>query len=173
MIRSWKFYFIMVCIAAVLAAGCTDEDLGVTAPATPAVTLPPVTMAPTSLPAPSTLITTSPPVITITATPVKPPLPSPIDESGIGTRMIKFTTVGPGSVQIKINYTSDLGNITNCYEETYSVNLAGKSIDQRLFYAKVDEWHNQKTTFNLISPGDYSLTVRGCYGWKMDVDNAK
>ncbi|MDD1685119.1 MAG: hypothetical protein LUQ19_04420, partial [Methanoregula sp.] len=65
------------------------------------------------------------------------------------------------------------GNVSNCEEEVYSVKLAGKSIDQRLFYGVVDDPHDQKTTFNLIWPGYYTLAVRGCHGWKIDVDNAE
>ena len=172
----WKFYIIVVCITVVLVAGCTDEELGVTPPPTSIPTLPPTPMT-TTTPAPEPTLFipeyTNPPATTVEKTPVKPPLQSPVHGQGLGPGIVGFTTEGPGPVLVKINYTSAWGNVSNCEEEVYSVKLAGKSIDQRLFYGVVDDPHDQKTTFNLIWPGYYTLAVRGCHGWKIDVDNAE
>jgi hypothetical protein len=173
--KFWRVCLIAVCGIAVLTAGCTDEELGVTPPPTTTAIATAITV-PTTTPTPEPTLFipeyTNPPATTVETKPVKPPLPSPVQGSGLGFGIVGFTTEGPGAVRIKINYTSAWGNVTNCDEETYSVKLAGKSIDQRLFYGIVDNPHDQKTTFNLISPGYYTLSVRGCHGWKIDLDNA-
>jgi hypothetical protein len=88
--------------------------------------------------------------------------------------IMRFQTVASGIVKFTIHYNSDLGYDQEwCSEYPRAfIRLAGASIETTLYNDVSTSAYTGTTTFNLISPGNYSLSTTGCFGWQVDIDNA-
>jgi len=96
------------------------------------------------------------------------PLESPVTLSGVGNEMVWFDTVAPGMVTFRIKYGGPQ-YVKNCEEKRLMVMLAGASIDTTLVSTGSGSYKTLTKTFNLLSPGRYSLSVKGCYEWQITV----
>ena len=87
---------------------------------------------------------------------------------------MRFSTVAPGIVKFTIHYHAGLGDKGEfcADDDRATIRLAGASIDKTLYSDATKTAYAGTTTYNLISPGKYSLTTRGCYGWQVEIDNA-
>ena len=127
--------------------------------------------------APGVAVTTINPttITSVTTTGASSPglaIPSPLTFRGIGSKIIYFDTKAPGNVKFRIYYNLSEGEDLKCSEEVTRFQLAGKSVDTTLYYGKVYHLHDAVHTFNLLTPGQYSIMVKGCWGWNMLIDNA-
>jgi hypothetical protein len=101
-----------------------------------------------------------------------PAIPSPVNLSGIGSKMVSFEAKHPGDVKFRIYYNISAGEDPECVDDVARFRLSGPTIDTVLYYGRVDALHDSDHTFRLPAPGRYSLTVQGCWGWYILVDNA-
>ena len=172
------FLLLMIAIA-----GCTDKDLGVADPTTAATPVPAIisshaTTIPTSnppTPRPTTIVTTK----TIAPQASGKPLAAPVTLTGVGNQIVRFSTVAPGTVALKIKYPYSACTyvgcskpVENCEEKQLVFALAGKSIDTNLVYKPIASSVDTTKTFNLLSPGGYSISVKSCNQWQIVVSNA-
>jgi hypothetical protein len=103
------------------------------------------------------------------------PVASPVTVNGTSGHIMRFQTDGPGIVKFTINYaggTPDESREGCAKDDRAVIRLAGSSIDTSLYNGPAKETYRGTATFNLISPGSYSLTTRGCYNWEVVIDNA-
>jgi len=169
--NTWRIALTFFCIAAVLIGGCTDAELGVvtptstTAPPTAAVTVPATVV---SMSIPTTKLT---PPITTAPLSGKPLEKSPLILSGIGDQILRFDVRHPGKVKFDFRYSSYYGTVENCRIAPVSLTLAGPSVDIVLSPIMRNVIDGTKTV-NLPMAGGYTLTTKGCYGWKVNLTNA-
>jgi hypothetical protein len=128
------------------------------------------TVIPTKTAAAATTAATAVPTTADTSS--APALPSPITLNGVGSKMVYFEAKHPGDVKFKIYYNLSEGEDLKCIDDVTRFRLAGPTIDSTLYYGKVDKLHDAVHTFRLPVPGKYSITVTGCWGWNILVDNA-
>jgi hypothetical protein len=96
------------------------------------------------------------------------PMEAPITLSGVGNEMVWFDTQEPGVVNFKIRYGGPQ-YVKNCEEDKLVVTLAGASIDTTLVSTGSGSYKTLTRSFNLLPPGRYSLSVKGCYEWQITV----
>jgi len=173
---------IVLLVASGIFAGCTGESKEKVSPVitSAAVTAPTVPAVQTQKTAPVTTIATTKTIPATTKTPVptlapSKPFASPVTVNGTSGRMMKFHTDAPGTVKFTIRYEG--GSFDDSREgcakdDRASLRLAGASIDTPLYNGVASEQYSGTATFNLISPGSYSLSTRGCYNWEVTIDNA-
>jgi hypothetical protein len=171
--------FIVLLVATIILAGCVSESKEKGTPIiTPTVTTPAIPTTPAQKIVEITkVVTTKKTVVTTktsapTVAPSKP-IESPVTLNGTSGNIMRFHTIAPGLVKFTIRYSSSLGDNKECSDYPRAViRLAGASIDTALYNGVSTASYTGTTTFNLVSPGKYSLTTSGCYGWKVDIDNA-
>ena len=168
--------FIVLLVAAIIIAGCASESkenlspeitsaVGTTS-ATPTI--------PTQKMVEITTMVTIKTIPTPTKAPSKP-VASPVTVNGASGNIMRFHTDAPGIVKFTINYaggTLDENREGCSRDDRASLTLAGAAIDTSLYNGVATETYTGIATFNLISPGSYSLTTRGCDNWKVVIDNA-
>jgi hypothetical protein len=166
---------IVLLMASVIIAGCASESPKNVAPPVISTVITPSAM-PTTPAQERVTITT---VITTKKTPAPTaaptnPIASPISVNGTSGKILRFYTVAPGIVKFTIQYAGNLNkNNDVCSDNDRAViRLAGASTDTALYNGVATSTYTGTTTYNLISPGNYSLTTRGCYDWQVDIDNA-
>ncbi|RPI38688.1 MAG: hypothetical protein EHM53_08310 [Methanoregulaceae archaeon] len=171
---------IVVLVAAIIIAGCASEPAKkVTVVSTsPVITSPAVpTTAAQKMVTITSVVTTKPLTTKMTTAPTvipSKPIPSPVTVNGTSGRMWRFFTVAPGIVKFTIQY---MGNYDNSREgcskdDRAFIRLAGSSIDTTLHNGPARDTYTGTATYNLISPGNYSLTTKGCLDWRVVIDNA-
>ena len=115
-----------------------------------------------------TPVMTTTPAATAFPTPeeIKSPMAESVILTGVGSQIVWFDTVRPGIVTFKMRPYAGPQYVKNCENTGFVVKLAGKSIDTQLYPS-----HPASTTktFNLLSPGRYSLTVKSCEQWAITV----
>ena len=167
--------FIFLLMVTIIIAGCVSES--------PKKVAPPITS--TIIPTPAnptthtqekvtiTTVITTKKTPTPTAAPSKP-IASPVSVNGTSGKILRFSTVAPGIVKFTIKYAGNLNkNNDECSDNDRAViRLAGASTDTALYNGMAKSTYTGTTTYNLISPGNYSLTTRGCYDWQVTIDNA-
>jgi len=168
--------FIVLLVAITGIAGCAGESKGNGAPE--------ITSAPVTTPSPPAIHTqkivrTTTPVTTKTVpTPPKAllkPVAHPVTVNGTPGKIMRFQTDGPGIVKFTINYaggTADESREGCAKDDRAVIRLAGSSVDTSLYNGPATETYRGTATFNLIAPGSYSLTTRGCSNWEVVIDNA-
>jgi hypothetical protein len=119
----------------------------------------------------TTIIPTKTVAPTTLTTPAGPAVPTPIKLSGIGSKMVYFETKEPGEVKFKIYYNISEGEYLKCTDDVALFRLAGTYNDNTLYYGPVYKLHDGIHTLNLLFPGRYSITVKGCWGWNIVIDN--
>lgn len=167
--------FIVFLMATIIIAGCVSESPNhVAPPITSTVISPPA--IPTTLAQEKITITT---VMTTKKTPAptaapSKPIASPVTVNGTSGKILRFYTVAPGIVKFTIQYAGNLNkNNDVCSDNDRAIiRLAGASTDTALYNGEAKNTYAGTTTYNLISPGNYSLTTQGCYDWKVDINNA-
>jgi hypothetical protein len=167
--------FIFLLIAIISVAGCISESKE---KATPVITSPVITpsVIPTTAAQKMIKTTTVVPTKTTPTPTVVPskPIASPVTVNGTSGHTMRFYTVAPGIVKFTIRYSSSLGDKGEfCSDDDRAIiRLAGASTDKTLYNDVAKNQYSGTTTYNLISPGNYSLTTKGCYGWQVNIDNA-
>lgn len=174
------FHFIVILVAIIIIAGCTGESKGKVTPefTSVVVTAPAIPPAPAQKTVEITTVVTTKVVPTPTKTPAptkapSKPIPSLVTVNGSSGYIMRFSTVAPGIVKFTIHYNSALGNKGEfCSKNDRAIiRLAGASTDKTLYNGLAKTAHTETTTYNLISPGNYSLSTSGCYGWRVDIGN--
>ena len=173
---------IVLLVASGFVAGCTGESKEKVSPViTSAVVTPPaISPIQTQKPGTVTKMVTTRTIPAPTKTPAPTtapakPVASPLTVNGTSGKILRFRTDGPGIVKFTINYGggTPADNREGCAkDDRASLILAGASIDTSLYNGPATETYTGTMTFNLISPGSYSLTTRGCYNWEVVIDNA-
>lgn len=168
--------FIVLLVAITGIAGCAGESKENGAPG---ITSAPVTTPSTPAIHTQKIVRITTPVTTKTVpTPTEAllkPVARPVTVNGTPGKMMRFQTDGPGIVKFTINYaggTPDESREGCAKDDRAVIRLAGSSIDTSLYNGPAKETYRGTATFNLISPGSYSLTTRGCYNWEVVIDNA-
>jgi len=177
-----KYLLIIVLLGlTVIIAGCASESLK-----SPASGIPSPVITPSKIPTTTEKQTVKITTVVATKTPPAPtaapapapskPMVSPVVVNGTSGNILRFQTVAPGVVKFTIHYgggtvTYNDGDKCSDYPLA-SIRLAGSSIDASLYSGVATSEYTGTTTFNLVSPGHYSLTTRGCYSWEVDIDNA-
>jgi hypothetical protein len=175
------FLFIVLLGVAVIIAGCASETQK-----SPASQIPSPVITPSDIPTTTEKQTVKITTVMATKTPPAPtavpktvpskPMVSPVVVNGTSGSILRFQTVAPGVVKFTIHYGGGEkinNNGDKCTDfPLASLRLAGSSIDASLYSGVATSEYTGTTTFNLVSPGHYSLTTRGCYSWKVDIDNA-
>jgi len=172
--------FIILLVAALFFAGCVSESK---VKVTPAITSPVLT----PLPAPvtsaqimvkTTTVATTRPATTKTTlagteVPSKP-IASPVTVNGTSGRIMRFSTDAPGIVKFTIHYAGNYdARREGCAKDDRAfIRLAGSSIDTSLYNGEARSTYSGTKTYNLIAPGNYSLSTQGCFDWKVTIDNA-
>lgn len=175
--------FSLIVICAIISAGCVvgSGTVPATTSAIPAETTGTPTAATTTPPVSMASLTeirygTVPPTIAITTAPMKPMAAAATLQGKAGVDSESFTVQAPGEISINWHYWASYGEVTtgNCRETkgTARANLVGKSIDVSLFTCGASSACKETKTFNIITPGTYSIEVDGCNGWRAVVDNA-
>jgi hypothetical protein len=173
---------IVLLVASGFVAGCTGESKEKVSPVitSAVVTAPAIPPIQTQKPGTVTTMVTTRTVPAPTKTPAptiapSKPVASPVTVNGTSGKILRFHTDAPGIVKFTILYeggTPDDSREGCAKDDRASIRLAGASIDTSLYNGLATETYTGTTTFNLISPGSYSLTTRGCYDWKVAIDNA-
>ena len=116
-----------------------------------------------------TATTAAPTTVVPTAAPA---IPEPVTIAGVGSKMVSFEAKHPGDVKIKIYYNLSAGEDLKCIDDVTRFRLAGPTIDTTLYYGRVDKLHDEVHILRLPVPGRYTITVTGCWGWNILIDNA-
>jgi hypothetical protein len=182
--RDGMKYLLIIVLRVVsgFVAGCTGEakekvSLVITSAVVTAPALPPFQ---TQKPGTVTTMGTTRTIPSLTKTPApttapSKPVASPLTVNGTSGKILRFHTDAPGIVKFTIHYkggTRDDSREGCAKDDRASLRLAGASIDTPLYNGPATETYTGTTTFNLISPGSYSLTTWGCYNWKVAIENA-
>ena len=173
---------IVLLVASGFVAGCTGESKEKVSPVitSAVVTAPAIPPIQTQKPGTVTKMVTTKTIPAPTKTPAptmapSKPVASPVTVNGTSGKIMRFQTDAPGIVKFTIRYaggTSDDSREGCSRDDRAVLRLAGSSIDTGLYNGLATETYTGTTTFNLISPGSYSLTTRGCYDWEVVIDNA-
>jgi len=161
--------FGLIVITGLLVAGCTTN----VSSGTPSVA---TTQVP--LQTATTAGATQIPVAGASVSSAGGPLAAEVTRTGDGDGSVSFTTQAPGSIAITWDYGMNYYEPpkTQCEGEKgyYAVSLEGKSVSASLFTGKVDMTGRGKSSknFNIITPGNYEITVSACYAWTITIDNA-
>jgi hypothetical protein len=116
-------------------------------------------------------LATAAPTTVVTAAAL-PAIPEPITLSGVGSKMVSFEAKHPGDVKFKVYYNISEGEDLKCIDDVARFRLSGPTMDSTIYYGRVDKLHDNLHIFRLPVPGRYSITVTGCWGWHILVDNA-
>jgi hypothetical protein len=167
--------FIVLLMATIVVAGCVSESPKNVAPPVTSTVIshPPIPTTPAQEKVTITTVMTTKKTPAPTAAPSKP-IESPVTVNGTSGKILRFYTVAPGIVKFTIQYAGNLNkNNDVCSDNDRAIiRLAGASTDTALYNGVAKNAYAGTTTYNLISPGNYSLTTQGCYDWKVDINNA-
>jgi hypothetical protein len=173
---------IVLLVASGFVAGCTGESKEKVSPVitSAVVTAPVIPTIQTQKTATVMTVVTTRTIPALTKTPAptiapSKPVASPVTVNGTSGKIMRFKTDTPGIVKFTIKYaggTLDDSREGCSRDDRAVIRLAGSSIDTSLYNGLATETYTGTTTFNLISPGSYSLTTRGCYNWEVVIDNA-
>jgi hypothetical protein len=167
---------IVLIVATIFFTGCVSESREKDIPVIPSTvkTTSAIPTTPTQKMVVVTTVVTTNKAQTPTMAPQKP-IESPFQVNGTSGKIMRFYTVAPGIVKITFKYGGgkfDKNREGCAKDDRASIRLVGASIDTSLYNGATTSKYSETTTYNLVSPGNYSLTTRGCYDWRVVIDNA-
>ena len=171
-------FFIVFLVAILFFAGCVSESKVKVTPAitSTVITTPAIPVTPAQKMVKITTVATTRPATTKTTLAEAPskPIASPVTVNGTSGRIMRFSTVAPGNVKFTIHYAGNYDSSREgCAKDDRAfIRLAGSSIDTSLYNGEARSTYSGTKTYNLISPGNYSLSTQGCFDWQVTIDNA-